>query len=253
MSGRWAMNFKALLNPSRGQSACISLRFDDGRRDAIANGLPILERYGLTASMYVIASGASTFEERRDLGFDLAGPKDLARWRSGGNPVGSHSLTHVDLTRQSLPEQRIQLEESKRILEDYGLGPITVFAPPGSRWNGQLAQLALRYYTAVTLDGTAHHYGPRHIAAFAPRRVHLLAHILVLVALAWLTRSWLVLSFHSISGNTYDQYSWPIERFRRLCWCLAVLKRRLPVRTIEDVVEETHQDRTLANNVESKT
>jgi len=50
-------------------------------------------------------------------------------------PIGAHSLSHTHLTKLSSAKQRIEISESKRILEDITQRKIALFAYPYGDYN----------------------------------------------------------------------------------------------------------------------
>jgi peptidoglycan/xylan/chitin deacetylase (PgdA/CDA1 family) len=98
----------------------VGLTFDDGYDDFRRHALPVLQRYGFTATAFVIAGRLGG-----DNGWDEQGPrKDLMTARqvrevaAAGMEIGSHGLRHVTLTSTTdLALQREQLR-SREILQD---------------------------------------------------------------------------------------------------------------------------------------
>jgi peptidoglycan/xylan/chitin deacetylase (PgdA/CDA1 family) len=78
----------------------VGLTFDDGYADFVTHALPILARYGFSATVFVIAGalgGTNTWDE--------PGPRkrlmtagEVRHAAAGGIEIGSHGLTHQRLT-----------------------------------------------------------------------------------------------------------------------------------------------------------
>ncbi len=104
------------------------LTFDDGYRSFYQNVLPLLKKYNVPASFYVIIqdignAGNVTWPMLREI-------RD-----SGLVEIGAHTVNHKDLSRLGEKEQRYQLEESKIVLEK-GLGTtVTTAAYPFGKFN----------------------------------------------------------------------------------------------------------------------
>ncbi len=97
----------------------VGLTFDDGYADFTEYALPVLRRYGFTATVFVIAGRLGG-----DNVWDAAGPRkplldadQVAALAGAGVEIGSHGLTHV-----SLPAAHGALADetggSRRILRD---------------------------------------------------------------------------------------------------------------------------------------
>lgn len=97
----------------------IGLTFDDGFADFAEFALPILKRYGFTATVFVVAGEMGCDndwapEPRKPL-MTAAQVHEVA---AGGIEIGSHSLHHVRLTSLTATDLREQLVTSRRILQD---------------------------------------------------------------------------------------------------------------------------------------
>jgi peptidoglycan/xylan/chitin deacetylase (PgdA/CDA1 family) len=65
-----------------GKRAAISLTFDDGRKSQVEAGVPLLNRYGIRASFYIVPGWVKS---------RLSQWKDVIR---AGHEVGNHTLRH---------------------------------------------------------------------------------------------------------------------------------------------------------------
>lgn len=65
---------------------------------------------------------------------------DIATYLSERNEIGSHTVSHKDLTKLSLEEIRFELQESKKTLERILERSITSFAYPYGRYNNFIVQ-----------------------------------------------------------------------------------------------------------------
>jgi peptidoglycan/xylan/chitin deacetylase (PgdA/CDA1 family) len=85
--------------------------FDDGHRDVLDHGIPVLDRYGVRAVLFVItgptqrAVGPSapvlTWDECADL-------------TSRGHVIGSHTVSHRPLPELDRPEQQAEVDDGLR-------------------------------------------------------------------------------------------------------------------------------------------
>src|SRR3954465_10842670 len=103
--GLRGVSMRELLDARRaGRGAgLVGLTFDDGYANFVTEVMPVLERHGFTATVYVVAGalgGHNVWDEpgpRMEL-MTRAGVKHAA---ASGMEVGSHSLAHVKLPEVS--------------------------------------------------------------------------------------------------------------------------------------------------------
>jgi O-antigen biosynthesis protein len=113
----------------------VVLTFDDGFSDFYWNAAPILSRFGLGATLYVVAglAGAtSAWLGARSNG----GAQKLASWAqlrdlaANGVEIGSHTVSHPALDLVTTSTARSEIVESKRMIEDRLGRPVETFAYP---------------------------------------------------------------------------------------------------------------------------
>jgi peptidoglycan/xylan/chitin deacetylase (PgdA/CDA1 family) len=127
----------------------VLISFDDGYRDVLGKAAPILHRLHMPATAYVISGRVSG----PDPSFLTWG--GLARLRRAGFDIGSHTVTHRDLTAMTASELRSELVDSRRTLERRLHMRVQWFAYPFGRYDAQVvaAAEAAGYVLAVTTDG----------------------------------------------------------------------------------------------------
>jgi peptidoglycan/xylan/chitin deacetylase (PgdA/CDA1 family) len=125
----------------------IALTFDDGYRDFYTNAWPILNKYGLKATNYVVT--------------DFIGWEQYMSWPmlqeldvTGQIEFGAHTRSHPDLRAISAERRWDEIIGSKAILEQ-GLGhPIGAFCYPAGFYNAAVIADVKRanYLTATTVE-----------------------------------------------------------------------------------------------------
>jgi peptidoglycan/xylan/chitin deacetylase (PgdA/CDA1 family) len=102
----------------------VLITFDDGYRDVLRNAAPVLRRLHMPAVAFVITDR-------------ISGPDpsfltwlELARLERDGVAVGSHTVTHRDLTALPPGELTAELVDSRRALEGHLHVPVPWLAYP---------------------------------------------------------------------------------------------------------------------------
>jgi peptidoglycan/xylan/chitin deacetylase (PgdA/CDA1 family) len=142
---------------ARGRAAgLVGLTFDDGYADLPRQVLPVLERFGFTATAYVVAGrlGSHNTWDADAPRKPLMSAEQVRAVAMRGLEIGSHGLNHRALT--GLPPEQLALEtgRSRELLEDLLEQPVTGFCYPYGALDPQ-AVAAVRdsgYQHAVAID-----------------------------------------------------------------------------------------------------
>ena len=114
--------------PAGTRPTVVSLTFDDGDADQLTGGR-ILQAHGLRGTFYIITGAIGT------PGYlTLA---DLHKLAAGGQEIGGHTVSHLDLTQVSPAEARRQVCAGRDILAGWGFRA-TSFAYPGAFYSPSL-------------------------------------------------------------------------------------------------------------------
>jgi peptidoglycan/xylan/chitin deacetylase (PgdA/CDA1 family) len=112
----------------------VVLTFDDGYLDVYENAFPILCEYGMRAVVFALGDNRiKTSEWGRSIGTPVAalmGGQQLVELHAAGFEIGSHSMTHANLT--SLPEGEAweEISRSRIVLEILLDSPVLSFSYP---------------------------------------------------------------------------------------------------------------------------
>lgn len=105
------------------------LTFDDGYLDHHAVTAPLLERFGIKATFF-IAPGLLRQESAASGGGRFMTPCQVAELADLGHEIGAHSVSHVRLTNLPASRARMEIEESKRSLEQLTGAAVESFSFP---------------------------------------------------------------------------------------------------------------------------
>jgi peptidoglycan/xylan/chitin deacetylase (PgdA/CDA1 family) len=117
---------------TRGDRRTVALTFDDGYGDFISEVMPALARYGMTASVYVVAgriAGTNDWDANSPQ-VPLMTADEVRAAAAAGHEVGSHSLTHPHLSGSDPETLRREVADSRRVLEELLDAPVEGFAFP---------------------------------------------------------------------------------------------------------------------------
>jgi peptidoglycan/xylan/chitin deacetylase (PgdA/CDA1 family) len=113
------------------------LTFDDGYADNCTHLLPILQEFGISATVYVttglLSPGSNTVAAMRALtGYaaEFLSHAQLRALHAAGVEIGAHTVTHRNLAKLGEEDVRRELFDSKHALEDILSAPVQHFAYP---------------------------------------------------------------------------------------------------------------------------
>lgn len=107
----------------------VAITFDDGYRDFYSYALPVLQKYGLKATMFVV-SGYTTGQGTRRDGKEYMSWPQVREIQAAGIEIGSHTVNHPQLYDTAPLVLETELRESKRTIEDTLSAQVSSFAYP---------------------------------------------------------------------------------------------------------------------------
>jgi peptidoglycan/xylan/chitin deacetylase (PgdA/CDA1 family) len=142
----------------------VLITFDDGHLDNYTTAFPTMQKYGFTGILYIVGSyvGADNYMNADQI-------KEMA---AAGWEVGSHSMTHTDLTLLEPQQQRYEVVESKDFLEKTLGVPIRTIAYPFGTSNSSVIDYAhFAGYIAGMSLGFTHDQGNGNLFTLQRRDV----------------------------------------------------------------------------------
>jgi peptidoglycan/xylan/chitin deacetylase (PgdA/CDA1 family) len=133
-----------------------AITFDDGYRTVHDEALPVLQRYGMSATVFL------TIGDRTTAGADRRLPprreRPMLSWHQirelhrCGFDFGAHTLTHPDLTR--LPPGHVEAEvcDSRSLIEDALGAPVSCFAYPYGRYDDRIRDFVRQRFAYACSD-----------------------------------------------------------------------------------------------------
>lgn len=139
--------FEALLDAIAMDRERYSITFDDGNISDHAIALPRLLARGLQAEFFVLTGRIGQPGS--------LGPQEISDLLVAGMGIGSHGVAHRDWRKLDVAALRVELEESKAVLERLCDCPVIKAGIPFGSWNARVLR-ALRlagYESAWSSDG----------------------------------------------------------------------------------------------------
>jgi peptidoglycan/xylan/chitin deacetylase (PgdA/CDA1 family) len=158
----------------------VVITFDDGYRDFYTDAFPVLAKYGLKATMFIV-SGRTGNEPIRQDNCEFMTWAEVREVRRYGIEIGSHTVNHPELYRMTESQVEDELVLSKRVIEDNVGASVRSFAYPfafpeqDEKFTAGLRNLLERsgYESGVsTIVGMAGHEHNRFILPRVPVNEH---------------------------------------------------------------------------------
>lgn len=128
--------------------------FDDALQCLHHHALPVLEEHGVPATFFVVSGfigKSSSWDVYRQQHMNT---EEIRSLLDSGHQIGSHTVTHPDLTR--IPEKRVleELEESKKSLENIFGVEVAFLSYPFGRFDSRILRIAQEcgYKAAITIN-----------------------------------------------------------------------------------------------------
>ena len=113
---------------------CAVLTFDDGLQDFLTGAVPILNRFGFPATLYVVAGliGQTSrwLAPLREGDRPMLQASELRELHQAGIEIGGHSMTHPQLDVIDAKAAFEEMRKSRVVLEDVIGAPVRSFAYP---------------------------------------------------------------------------------------------------------------------------
>jgi peptidoglycan/xylan/chitin deacetylase (PgdA/CDA1 family) len=142
----------------RGAGQLVMLSFDDGYLDTFTAALPLLRKYGFTATCYVVSDAIGSFN-RWDAGLlgetkPLMTQDHLQQWLAAGMEIGSHSSSHPRLRELDGEAAEHEIAGSRAALRRAFDVAVDHFCYPYGSFAASTMALVRRsgYLSAVTVE-----------------------------------------------------------------------------------------------------
>lgn len=132
------------------------ITFDDGYQTVYDEAYPILQRYEMSATVFLTVGKGGTTRASGLLpslkGRSMLSWNHIREMHQWGIAFGAHTLTHPDLTRLPLDQTESEICDSKWMIEDALSAPVACFAYPYGRHHGRIREIVRRHFDCACSD-----------------------------------------------------------------------------------------------------
>lgn len=134
------------LGQLRGPKKAVAITFDDGYQDNFEVAWPILKRYGLSATFFVVVGQLGKNNNWNLPRPGISAPplmtvEEARQMLAEGATFGSHTLEHVALPDLPQGEAKRQIQESRQLLGELLGSPAAFFSYPYDRVTPEVARM----------------------------------------------------------------------------------------------------------------
>lgn len=124
----------------------VGITFDDGYLNNLEHALPVLALHGFSSTCYAVSSlvgRTNQWDEKNGIAqTPLMDAGQMRQWLAGGQEIGSHTRSHIDLLQASDETAWEEIVAGKHALEMMLDKPVTQFCYPYGRYSATHVAMA---------------------------------------------------------------------------------------------------------------
>jgi peptidoglycan/xylan/chitin deacetylase (PgdA/CDA1 family) len=216
--------------PGQFKEPLVTVTFDDSWASVHNNALPIMDKYNITSTQYVISGVLG------QKGYDSVA--QLYDFQKDSHEIASHTIDHKDLTKLSAKDLTKEVTVSQAGLTKC-FGPVTDFAAPYGAYNPTTTKaVADSYTTARSTDpglNSADSLNPYELKVENVRSDTTPEQLQAWLDTAKANHAWLILVYHQVE-NQPGEYTRSTSQFESDMQKIAA--SGIPVKTMHDAYAE---------------
>lgn len=223
------------------QEPLITVTFDDGYHSIYKTTMPLLQKYGIRSTQYVIAGHT---EDINYVSWD-----QVAQMQKAGHEIGCHTMNHSDLTTLVDEDLEYQIKQCKAELTSR-FGPIYNFASPYGSYDNRTLNTVSKYFDSqrntngdptngvneadVNLVSNFDRY---NIIGVTVKHNTKVEELVKLVDYAKANNGWVVLTYHQADEGEGSQFAVEPEKLEQQLEYLS--KTNVRIVTMQDALRAT--------------
>jgi peptidoglycan/xylan/chitin deacetylase (PgdA/CDA1 family) len=130
----------------------IVISFDDGYASCFEQGIGLLETFGCKAIQFLVSGRIGKANDWDGTGEAIMDKSQVRDWLAAGHQIGSHTVSHRDLTRIPVTDAREEIQASRKWLEDAFGVSVSHFSYPLGAFDDRIVEIVREagYSTAAT-------------------------------------------------------------------------------------------------------
>jgi peptidoglycan/xylan/chitin deacetylase (PgdA/CDA1 family) len=120
----------------------VIITFDDNRKSVIQHAFPLMKKYGFRGIIFAIASGYTI----TNISTKFMSKDDIRKLLANGWELGSHTMFHPLLDKQTIEQKELELRKSKAVLSKAFNQPVDACAYPYGIYDDDVLKLMPTYY-----------------------------------------------------------------------------------------------------------
>lgn len=209
----------------------VSVTFDDGWESVYTQALSIMQEDGIASTQYIISDVFDNYQ--------YMSKAQIHSMQQAGHEIGSHTVSHADLTTLDDTELGHELLDSKNTLKSEFNTPIKDFTSPYGSYNKHTLETIGKYYRSqknAEGDPDANEleainirdsFDPLNIKSYSVRQNTSLEDIQKLIKAAKENNGWLVLTYHQVDSSK-ETFSVTPENFKQQMQLISKSNLRAP-------------------------